>query len=256
LNQITDTFYDDMASAYHLIFADWDATIMQQGEVLSALLPVPELAGKVLDCACGIGTQALGLAGRGYQVEGSDLSAAEIERARQEAGKRGLHIPFRTDDMRLLHTSVAGAYGVVLACDNALPHLDSNDEVDLALAAMYRSLRPGGKLMLSLRDYGPLMAQRPGMMPAAMFMDDGRRRIVHQVWDWQDERRYIVHLYITRQMSDLAWTTSHFSGRYRAITPMEVAARASHAGYEQVQVLLPEATGYYQPIVAALRPAT
>lgn len=253
--QIADTFYDDMASAYHLIFADWAATIEQQGMILSALLPAPAAAGKVLDCACGIGTQALGLAGRGYQVEGSDLSAAEIERAKLEAGKRGLSIPFRTDDMRLLDTSASGEYGVVLAFDNALPHLDSEEDIDQALAAMYQRLRPGGRLMLSLRDYGPLMTQRPGMMPPAMFMDDGRRRIVHQVWDWLDERRYMVHLYITRQMPDMAWKTSHFAGRYRAITPQEVAAHASKAGFQQVQILPPAATGYYQPIVAAMRPA-
>ncbi|AMP15363.1 class I SAM-dependent methyltransferase [Collimonas pratensis] len=251
---IADTFYDDMASAYHLIFADWNVTIEQQGKILSALLPPPALAGKVLDCACGIGTQALGLAGRGYQVEGSDLSTAEVERARQEAGKRGLDIPFRSDDMRLLHTSAAGEYGVVLAFDNALPHLDSDEGIAMALAAMYQRLRPGGKLMLSLRDYGPLMEQRPSMMPPAMFMDEGRRRIVHQVWDWQDERRYVVHLYITCQLPSLTWSSSHFTGHYRALTPQEVASHASKAGFEQVQILQPAASGYYQPIVAAIRP--
>src|ERR1700736_5531060 len=47
-------------------------------------------AGLVLDCACGIGTQALGLARAGYNVEGTDLSRAEIERAKAEAFSRGL----------------------------------------------------------------------------------------------------------------------------------------------------------------------
>jgi 2-polyprenyl-3-methyl-5-hydroxy-6-metoxy-1,4-benzoquinol methylase len=35
----------------------------------------------VLDCACGIGTQSLGLAKLGYHVTGSDLSADAVRRA-------------------------------------------------------------------------------------------------------------------------------------------------------------------------------
>jgi glycine/sarcosine N-methyltransferase len=100
MGQPADTFYDDMAAAYHLIFDDWDAAIERQQAVLSRLLPPPADAGLVLDCACGIGTQALGLARAGYNVEGTDLSRAEIERAKGEAFSRGLDIAFRVDDMR------------------------------------------------------------------------------------------------------------------------------------------------------------
>jgi len=42
---------------------------------------------RVLDGACGIGTQALGLAGRGHRITGCDLNAAAVERARQEAAQ-------------------------------------------------------------------------------------------------------------------------------------------------------------------------
>jgi 2-polyprenyl-3-methyl-5-hydroxy-6-metoxy-1,4-benzoquinol methylase len=252
--QPADTFYEDMATAYHLIFDDWNAAIERQQAVLSRLLPPPAAAGAVLDCACGIGTQALGLARAGYAVEGTDLSNAEIERAKAEAAARHLDIAFRVDDMRQLRTSSLGAFGVVLAFDNALPHLDSDEDVQTALSAMRDRLCPGGRLFLSLRDYGPLMEQRPGMRPPAMFSDEGRRRIVHQVWDWQDERRYTVHIFITRQLLNDRWATSHFVGHLRAIAPWEVAAHAEQVGFRQVQVLSPEETGYYQPIVAAIRP--
>ena len=137
--QPADTFYDDMAAAYHLIFDDWDAAIERQQTVLSRLLPPPADAGLVLDCACGIGTQALGLARAGYNVEGTDLSRAEIKRAKAEAVARGIAITFRVDDMRKLRTSASGSFGVVLALDNALPHLDSDDDVRSALGASRES---------------------------------------------------------------------------------------------------------------------
>jgi glycine/sarcosine N-methyltransferase len=242
-----------MASAYHLIFDDWNLAIERQQAVLCSLLPPPEAVGVVLDCACGIGTQALGLARAGYTVEGTDLSSREIERAKAEAAVRNLDIKFRVDDMRQLRTSRPGGFGAVLAFDNALPHLDSDEDVRVALASMRDRLRPGGMLLISLRDYGPLMEHRPGITPPSMFSDDGRRRIVHQVWDWQDERRYTVHLYITQELSNQKWVTSHFLGHYRAIAPHEVAAHAEHVGFHQVKVLPPEKTGYYQPVVAATR---
>lgn len=242
-----------MAAAYHLIFADWNAAIERQQVILSRFLPSPAHAGIVLDCACGIGTQVLGLAQAGYTVEGTDLSAGEIERAKVEAAARGLHIRFRIDDMRALKTSPLGGFGAVIAFDNALPHLDSDEEIRMALTAMRDRLSPQGRLLVSLRDYGPLMERRPDMMPPALFWDEGRRRIVHQVWDWKDGRRYTVHLYITREMPKDEWLTSHFVGHYRAITPQEVAEHAEQVGFRQVEVLEPADTGYYQPVVSAVR---
>jgi glycine/sarcosine N-methyltransferase len=254
MTQAADTFYDDLAAAYHLIFDDWNVAIERQRAVLSKLLPPPGSAGTVLDCACGIGTQALGLARAGYTVEGTDLSRAEIARAKAEAAARQLDIAFRVDDMRQLWTSPRGGFGVVLAFDNALPHLDSDEDVQRALSAMRDRLRPNGRLLISLRDYGPLIEQRPVTTPPGMFRDNGRRRIVHQVWDWQDERRYAVHLYITQELPNDMWTTSHFLGHYRAITPKEVASQAEQVGFRQVQILPPTETGYYQPVVTAIRP--
>jgi 2-polyprenyl-3-methyl-5-hydroxy-6-metoxy-1,4-benzoquinol methylase len=135
--------YDEMADSYHLIFEDWQETIDRQSMIISSLLPAPSEAGPILDCACGIGTQALGLARAGFAVEGSDLSAAAVERAKVEAAIRRLQVGFRVDDMRTLETAPVDTFGVVLAFDNALPHLDSDEDIRRALAAMRSSCGPG-----------------------------------------------------------------------------------------------------------------
>jgi ubiquinone/menaquinone biosynthesis C-methylase UbiE len=53
-------FYDRLASNYHLIFEDWDASMKRQAAALGAILErecgMPS-ALRILDCACGIGTQ-------------------------------------------------------------------------------------------------------------------------------------------------------------------------------------------------------
>jgi glycine/sarcosine N-methyltransferase len=116
---------------------------------------------------------------------------------------------------------------------------------------MRARLRSGGIVLISLRDYGPLMAQRASSTPASLYFDGKFRRFVHQVWDWQDERRYVVHLFITMQLPD-GWHTRHFVAQYWAITPSDVAALAVHAGFDDARVLAPHETGYYQPLIRAV----
>lgn len=246
-------FYDDMASVYHLIFEDWNEAIVRQGSILSRLLSDPERTGVVLDCACGIGTQSLGLAMAGFAIEGSDLSPGAIDRAKREAAARRLQVDFRVDDMRELATARPNRFGAVIALDNALPHLDSDADVERALRAMLDRLRPGGRLLVSLRDYNAPMFERAALQPAKLYLDGNLRRIVHQVWDWRDERRYILHLFITCEAAGGEWTTHHFSGRYRAITPTEVAALAERAGFRSVEVWAPSKTEFYQQIVSGVR---
>ena len=246
-----NTFYDGMAEHYHLIFEDWNRSIARQGRILAALLPPPEQCGIVLDCACGIGTQSIGLALEGFQVEGSDLSDAAVRRAAAEARARGLSINFRQDDMRYLERSPEDHFGCVLALDNSVPHLDSDQDILTALRAMHSRLRPGGSLMLSVRDYSRHLAGRTTFTEPAMFDDGGLRRIVHQVWDWKDERRYTVHIFITQERPTGQWSDHHFVGEYRAITTDELSALTRKAGFQNVRVDDAAETGFYQPLVRA-----
>jgi SAM-dependent methyltransferase len=218
-------------------------------------LPAPANAKRVLDCACGIGTQAIGLSLLGFTVEGSDPSTASIHRARREASLRGLKAEFRTDDMRALSTAPRNAYDAVIAMDNAIPHLRCDEDIERAFGAMRVKLRRGGVVLVSLRDYGPLIARRPSSTAASLYFHGKLRRIVHQVWDWQDERHYVVHLFITMQQPD-GWHSRHFVGQYRAIAPGDVASLAVRAGFDDVRVLSPDDTGYYQPLIRGVAPAT
>ena len=86
----TRMFYDDLAESYHLMFQDWTQSVRRQAAVLGSLVEreIPTGALRILDCACGIGTQSLGLAQRGHALAGVDPSEAAIARARREAKQR------------------------------------------------------------------------------------------------------------------------------------------------------------------------
>src|SRR5688572_10187998 len=93
----TEAFYDELADDYHLNYHDWREAVPRQGRVLATLIrsvqgPLPPAS--ILDCTCGIGTQAIGLALEGFDVTGTDLSARSIERARREAQAFGVAVAF------------------------------------------------------------------------------------------------------------------------------------------------------------------
>jgi hypothetical protein len=77
--EITAQFYDDMAPLYHLVYEDWDASIARQANMLESVFKERWTdAADSLDVSCGIGTQALGLAAKGYRITASDLAPGAI----------------------------------------------------------------------------------------------------------------------------------------------------------------------------------
>ena len=148
-------FYEGMSPHYHLLFDDWDAAVVEQGRVLDRL--VAGLRGRgpwrVLDAACGIGTQALGLSLCGHDVLGTDLSTPALTRAGREAARLGLRLPTRVADFRTLSAAVPERFDVAVVLDNSLAHLLTQDELTGAAQELAAVLVPGGLLLVSTRDY-------------------------------------------------------------------------------------------------------
>jgi SAM-dependent methyltransferase len=249
----TAATYDELADHYHLIFENWEATVERQAAVLSSILERQcglRSAARILDCACGIGTQVLGLAGLGFQVHGSDVSDHAVARARLEASQRGLDIQFSIANMVDLTCLGDSAFDAVICMDNALPHLESAEQLLESTDQIRTRLRSGGVFMASIRDYDRLMEERPVIQGPSSYSDQEGRRIVFQVWDWVDDRRYVFHLYITRQLSE-GWQTFHSCAGYRALRKDEVTAELSQARFRNARWVLPTESGFYQPIVLA-----
>jgi SAM-dependent methyltransferase len=159
-------FYDELAHDYHLMFRDWDASMACQADVLGGLVRESLGSGPhtVLDCSCGIGAQAIGLALAGHRVEGSDLSPVAAARAAAEATARGGRLPTAAADMRRLPFREQ-SFDVVLCADNSLPHLLSGQDVRAALLGVRRVLRDDGLLVITVRAYDETRRTRPTSTP-------------------------------------------------------------------------------------------
>jgi glycine/sarcosine N-methyltransferase len=168
------TFYDELASNYHLIFEDWEASIKGQAAVLGSVLERVFSSTKlrILDSACGIGTQTVGLASCGYWVTACDLSSAAVKRMCVEASQKRLDVQGFVADLLDLTLLPEGDFEAVICMDNALPHLDGQDHIAQGTTQIRRKLRPGGLFVASIRDYDVRVREKPVVQGPAFYTDD------------------------------------------------------------------------------------
>lgn len=248
-----EQFYNALASEYHLLFGDWWSAAQWHGRVIADILAQRGVnQGRVLDCTCGIGTQALPLAMLGYSVSAADVSKAAVDRARVEAAARGIEVDIKVCDVRDLRDSVDGTFEVVISCDNALPHLLTDPDLERALLSIHACLQPAGLLLASLRDYDTLRITRPGGVPIAVHGEAGSRHGSGQAWQWSDDAEYVdIELFTFAEETAGAWLAHSRTTRYRALQRHTIEGLLTLAGFTAVEWLMPEVSGYYQPIVLA-----
>ena len=234
-------FYDDLADYYHLIYPDWDASIERQGDVLANLIRSEwSGAASIADVACGIGTQSLGLAARGFSVEASDLSPRAVERASREAAARDFAIHARVDDMRELRTHSSS--DVVIACDNAVPHLLSDDEILSAFRQFHRVARRG--CIISVRDYASLPRAGRPVFPFGVQQIDRDLVTMTQVWDFHGDI-YDLNFYFVFDDGSRV-DTRVFRAKYYAVTIDKLIALMQRAGFKNVRRL---DDLFFQPLI-------
>ncbi len=241
-------FYDDLADYYDLIFEDWEASMARQGAALQQLIQAAlrVSTARVLDAACGIGTQALPLAGRGFQVSGRDISANAIARLRREAEARRLVIDAAVSDMRQVAASVTGSYDVVLALDNSIPHLLTDADIVIAFQQFRRALRRGGACICSVRDYD---AGERGVPTTHPYGDRRRGADVYrlrQEWTWQGTTHYQLKFIVEKVDPAGPTTLLQTLTRYYAVSIGRLLGIMQEAGFTDCRRL---DTIIYQPVL-------
>jgi SAM-dependent methyltransferase len=249
---IVDAFYNQLAPFYHLIFPDWEASIRHQATALDGILREHwgERKLTVLDVACGIGTQALGLAGNGHAVTASDLSGAAVMRARHETARRALPIEFATADMRALPAAYRGRFDLVIACDNAVPHLLTDADLLTAFEQMFACARPGGGCLITVRDYDREERSGVQVKPYGVRVENGVRYLVFQVWEFHGPI-YDLAMYFVEDHGGSDCPTRVLRSQYYAVGTGKLLALMGQAGFRDVQRLDDR---FYQPVLLGKKP--
>lgn len=242
-----------MAPLYHLVCGDFEETIARQAAALDRIIRQQwgEDITSILDAACVIGTQALGLAGKGYRVTGSDLSEPALARARKEAKARGLDVRFSAGDMRGVHEHHSVPFDLVIAADNPLAHLLTDQDTLAALTSFHQATRPGGGCLVSMRDYDKVEKGGVRFQPFGVRDHAGVRWSVYQVWQWRERGDvYDVSMYFTADDGGSEPRTHVMRSTFRALSPLRMMAFFEQAGFRDV-VRIDDV--FFQPVIAGTR---
>lgn len=241
-------FYDQLAPYYTFLYADWEASVTRQAAALDGIIRefIDPTARTILDAACGIGTQSIGLAALGYTVTASDISAAEVDRARNLAQQRQLTIDFRAADMRTLRTVIPEIFDVVIACDNAVPHLLTDKDIRQAFQQFYGCTTPQGGCIISVRDYANLERGGRQLHPRLVHDSPAGRLFMFDVWDF-DGDYYNLTIYAVEDRGQAAAVTHVMrGGRYYCVTIERLEELLRQAGFRQVVTLRDR---FFQPAI-------
>lgn len=249
---ITQTFYDNMASQYDKLFQDWQATTHEQAIILDRIFKQEgfDKEARVLDCACGIGTQAIGLAAQGYNVTASDISDGELAEARKRAEDNDVKIRFEHANFCALSDSFSEQFDIVIAMDNALPHMLTSADLESAVRSIVGQTKEGGIFVASIRDYDYLLEEKPSYSPPYIHKTEKGQRVSFQTWVWKNENYKLIQ-YIIDDEDTLQ--VSKFDCEYRATRREELTKMLKSNGCKEVSWKMPEETGFYQPVVVARR---
>jgi len=247
---IIQSFYDNMAAQYDKLFLDWQAATKEQALILDRIFQAHgyDRSAQILDCACGIGTQAIGLAALGYPVTASDISRSELAEAKDRAEKNSVAIRFESADFRALADVFTEQYDIVIAMDNALPHMLTHEALATAIESIVGQLKPGGLFVASIRDYDALLQSKPPYSPPYIHKTDKGQRVSFQTWEWAGEN-YRLTQYIIEDETSLS--IGKYVCEYRAARRGELSQLLRSNGCREVSWKYPEETGFYQPIVVA-----
>ncbi|MBQ3404506.1 MAG: class I SAM-dependent methyltransferase [Oscillospiraceae bacterium] len=247
---ITQTFYDNLSTQYDKLFLDWQAATREQAVILNRIFADNgfDRTAQILDCACGIGTQAIGLAALGYNVTASDISDGELAEAADRAEKNGVNIRFEHADFCALSDVFSKQFDIVIAMDNALPHMLTGEALETAVMSIVGRIRRGGIFVASIRDYDSLLAEKPPYSPPYIHRTNKGQRVSFQTWVWSGDN-YRLTQYIIDDEDDLQ--ISKFVCEYRATRREELTNLLRANGCSNVVWKFPEETDFYQPIVIA-----
>ncbi len=182
--------YGVLSDAYEWLIPDEKLTpagsVAAWGEVVHSLPP----GARVLDCACGTGQLAVGLAGLGFEVVATDASAGMVRRTERLADEAGVSL--RTLQLAWDELSVhleAATFAAVFCVGNSLHHAEGAAGRLEALTSMAQLLDPGGRLVLTSRTWERVRAQGSRVeVRDRLIRRNGHDAVV--VYSWQIEQEW------------------------------------------------------------------
>lgn len=155
--------FADYSEVYDLLYEDKpyrEESSFVDGLLKRYAVPTAPIR-RVLDLACGTGRHCFELEAMGYQVEGSDISAAMIQQAQLTAVERGGAANFYNYSFQNADR-IAKKYDAVISMFSAICYLTTHQDLLTTLDNINGLLEPGGLFVFDywngnavVKDYSP-----------------------------------------------------------------------------------------------------
>ncbi|GAP97098.1 class I SAM-dependent methyltransferase [Leptolyngbya sp. NIES-2104] len=194
----------------------------REAELVKQLLKL-EPGSTVLDLACGHGRIANLLAQHGCNVTGLDITPLFLDLARESASELSVHVNYVQGDMRSLPWS--NQFDAIFNLFTAYGYFDDagNHRV---LEETYRSLKPGGSLLLDLINRDFMLRQ---FQPSSVVKRDDNYLIDQTRFDILTGQTHTERTIIRDgQIRRMQYSVRHF-------TYTEIQSWLMQAGFQQVE---------------------
>ena len=180
---------------------------------------------KALDCSCGTGSDLIRIKSLDYDVEGSDISEAMLNIAKEKIASYGMEIPLEKKDFRHL----TGHFDAVLCMTTSLPHLTEEKEILAALTSMRNVLNPDGILVLSQGMTDKQYAQKLRFFSVVNTLSHSRVMIIEYFEDeWKVHVLDLVHTVDEQSFH-------HSSFRYKLLLRDDYNELLGQAGFSKIE---------------------
>ena len=178
----------------------------------------------VIDLGAGFGMHAIPLARAGARVIAVDSSEQLLGELRRLAGD--LSITLVRDDLLSFRAHVNEKADLVLCMGDTLTHLPEHTNLDFLIQEVAESLVPGGRFVISFRDYSEALVDERRFIPVR----SDERRILMCFLEYEEDT-VVVHDILHERAGD-AWETRVSSYRKLRLSPERVIGSLESFGFE------------------------
>jgi hypothetical protein len=153
--------------------------------------------------------------------------------------------------MRKLTSVGRQSFDVVIACDNAIPHLLSDDDILLAFQQFHARTNPDGGCIISVRDYSQVEQRARIIHPRTVHDTPEGRVAMFDIWEF-DGNQYEMTTYVVEDRGgSKAETHVIRGGRDYCVTLDKLEKLLQQAGFRLAGTFKDR---YFQPLLVGLRP--
>ncbi|RXZ49417.1 class I SAM-dependent methyltransferase [Agromyces fucosus] len=209
--------YKSLASVYEWLVPDAKASPAGNAQTFETVTAGLEPGAQILDCACGIGLLAVGLAEAGFRVTACDASPAMVERTEALARAHGVEVSTRVCRWdELPDQGWQDRFDAVFCVGNSLAHAVGRSGRRAALDGMAFVLATGGVLTLTSRNWEQIRSGGSRLDVWDRLVERaGRKAVVVYSWQvppsWDAEHHLQISVAALRDDDQLPVTTELLS---------------------------------------------